>query len=156
TPGHVIEGMTPNPARQGVEAGIPPPGAAATEPAAGPSGSSRSRSASGRPARRPPPHPHRARARRPFESKERRGRPTSHDSKMSEPAPSSRPRVPGIGNDSIDRESTMKIRRIAAYRVDLPLHEGSYRWSGGKSVTVFDSTIVRVETDAGIVGHGEV
>jgi len=43
TPGHVIEGMTPNPARQGVEAGIAPPGAAATEPAAGPSGSSRSR-----------------------------------------------------------------------------------------------------------------
>src|SRR5689334_9799340 len=50
----------------------------------------------------------------------------------------------------------MKIRRIAAYQVDLPLHEGSYRWSGGKSVAVFDSTIVRVETDAGIVGHGEV
>src|SRR5678809_1200993 len=50
----------------------------------------------------------------------------------------------------------MKIRRIAAYRVELPLHEGSYRWSGGKSVAVFDSTLVRVETDAGIVGHGEV
>ena len=28
----------------------------------------------------------------------------------------------------------MKIRRIAAYRVKLPLHEGSYKWSGGKSV----------------------
>ena len=50
----------------------------------------------------------------------------------------------------------MKIRRIAAYRVELPLHEGSYKWSGGKSVAVFDSTIVRVETDAGLVGHGEV
>jgi cis-L-3-hydroxyproline dehydratase len=75
---------------------------------------------------------------------------------MNEPAPSNRPRVPGTGNDSIERESTMRIRRIAAYQVDLPLHEGSYRWSGGKSVTVFDSTIVRVETDAGIVGHGEV
>ena len=50
----------------------------------------------------------------------------------------------------------MKIRRITAYQVDLPLHEGSYRWSGGKSITVFDSTIVRVETDSGIVGHGEV
>ena len=50
----------------------------------------------------------------------------------------------------------MKIRRIAAYKADLPLHEGSYNWSGGKSVTVFDSTIVRVETDEGIVGHGEV
>lgn len=50
----------------------------------------------------------------------------------------------------------MKITRIAAYRVELPLHEGSYKWSGGKSVDVFDSTIIRVETDEGIVGHGEV
>ncbi|MGI9648197.1 MAG: cis-3-hydroxy-L-proline dehydratase [Acidimicrobiia bacterium] len=50
----------------------------------------------------------------------------------------------------------MKITRILAYQVDLPLHEGSYAWSGGKSVEVFDSTVVRVETDAGIVGHGEV
>jgi len=50
----------------------------------------------------------------------------------------------------------MKITRIAAYRIELPLHEGSYKWSGGKSVDVFDSTIVRVETDEGIVGHGEV
>jgi L-alanine-DL-glutamate epimerase-like enolase superfamily enzyme len=50
----------------------------------------------------------------------------------------------------------MKITRIAAYQVDLPLHEGSYKWSGGKSVEVFDSTVVRVETDEGVVGHGEV
>ncbi|UCC73156.1 MAG: mandelate racemase/muconate lactonizing enzyme family protein [Gemmatimonadota bacterium] len=50
----------------------------------------------------------------------------------------------------------MKITRIAAYQVDLPLHEGSYKWSGGKSVEVFDSTVVRVETDDGVVGHGEV
>ncbi len=50
----------------------------------------------------------------------------------------------------------MRIARIQAYRVELPLHEGSYKWSGGKSVTVFDSTVVRVETDAGLVGFGEV
>ena len=50
----------------------------------------------------------------------------------------------------------MRITRILAYQVNLPLHEGSYQWSGGKSVTVFDSTVVRVETDAGLVGHGEV
>ncbi len=50
----------------------------------------------------------------------------------------------------------MKINRILAYRVELPLHETTYKWSGGKSVAVFDSTIVRVETDAGIAGHGEV
>jgi L-alanine-DL-glutamate epimerase-like enolase superfamily enzyme len=50
----------------------------------------------------------------------------------------------------------MKIRRIAAYRNELPLREGSYKWSGGKSVAVFDSTLVRVETDEGLIGHGEV
>ena len=50
----------------------------------------------------------------------------------------------------------MKITRIAAYQIDLPLHEGSYKWSGGKSVDVFDSTIIRVETDTGMAGHGEV
>ena len=50
----------------------------------------------------------------------------------------------------------MKIARISAYQVDLPLHEGSYKWSGGKSVDVFDSTIVEVETDDGQVGYGEV
>ncbi len=46
--------------------------------------------------------------------------------------------------------------KLKAYRVELPLHEGSYNWSGGKSVQVFDSTVVRVETDSGLVGHGEV
>ena len=50
----------------------------------------------------------------------------------------------------------MKITRILAWRIDLPLHEGSYKWSGGKSVSIFDSTIVGVQTDAGLVGYGEV
>jgi cis-L-3-hydroxyproline dehydratase len=50
----------------------------------------------------------------------------------------------------------MKITRIFAHRVELPLCEGSYKWSGGKSVSVFDSTIVGVETDSGLIGYGEV
>jgi L-alanine-DL-glutamate epimerase-like enolase superfamily enzyme len=50
----------------------------------------------------------------------------------------------------------MKINRIRAYRVELPLHEGSYKWSGGKSVSVFDSTVIEVQTDAGLTGYGEV
>ena len=50
----------------------------------------------------------------------------------------------------------MKITRISVYQVDLPLHEGSYKWSGGKSVEVFDSTVVRIETDARLQGYGEV
>ena len=50
----------------------------------------------------------------------------------------------------------MRISRISAYQVDLPLREDRYSWSGGKSVSVFDSTVVRIETDAGITGWGEV
>jgi L-alanine-DL-glutamate epimerase-like enolase superfamily enzyme len=55
-----------------------------------------------------------------------------------------------------DVSGFMKINRIRAYRVELPLHEGSYKWSGGKSVTVFDSTVIEVQTDAGLTGWGEV
>ena len=50
----------------------------------------------------------------------------------------------------------MKITAIRAYQVDLPLHEGSYKWSGGNAVTVFDSTVVAVETDTGLTGWGEI
>jgi L-alanine-DL-glutamate epimerase-like enolase superfamily enzyme len=50
----------------------------------------------------------------------------------------------------------MRITEIRAYQVELPLHEGSYHWSGGNAVTVFDSTIVAVVTDAGLTGYGEV
>ena len=50
----------------------------------------------------------------------------------------------------------MKITQISVFQVDLPLKEGSYHWSGGKSVSVFDSTIVQIDTDEGITGWGEV
>jgi len=50
----------------------------------------------------------------------------------------------------------MKIVRILAYQLDLPLKEGSYSFSGGRSIRAYDSTVVRIETDVGIVGHGEV
>lgn len=50
----------------------------------------------------------------------------------------------------------MKITKITAYQANLPLHEGSYKWSGGNSVEIFDSTVVAVETDEGITGYGEV
>ena len=50
----------------------------------------------------------------------------------------------------------VKIKRISVHRVDLPLREGRYSWSGGKSVEVFDSTVVQIETDQGIIGVGEV
>jgi len=50
----------------------------------------------------------------------------------------------------------LKITRIEILQVDLPLQDGSYKWSGGKSVEVFDSTVVAIYTDAGITGYGEV
>lgn len=50
----------------------------------------------------------------------------------------------------------MGIKAIRAYQVDLPLKEGSYKWSGGKSVSVFDSTVIEVETTEGLTGWGEV
>jgi cis-L-3-hydroxyproline dehydratase len=50
----------------------------------------------------------------------------------------------------------MRITRLSAYRVDLPLVEGNYNWAGGKSVAMFDSTVVRIDTDEGLTGYGEV
>src|SRR5580700_3245034 len=50
----------------------------------------------------------------------------------------------------------MKIERVRAYQVNLPLGEGSYKWSGGNFVNVFDSTVVEIQTDEGITGYGEV
>lgn len=48
----------------------------------------------------------------------------------------------------------MKITGIAVHRADLPMKEGAYSW-GGQSFAAFDSTVVIVETDAGISGAGE-
>ena len=50
----------------------------------------------------------------------------------------------------------MRITAISVYQVGLPLHEGSYKWSGGNRVDVFDSTLVEIETDEGLTGVGEV
>jgi len=49
----------------------------------------------------------------------------------------------------------MKITGIKAWQVDLPLREGRYNWSNGNFVEVFDTTVVAVETDAGITGYAE-
>jgi L-alanine-DL-glutamate epimerase-like enolase superfamily enzyme len=49
----------------------------------------------------------------------------------------------------------MKITGIKAWQIDLPLVEGRYSWSNGNYVEVFDTTVVAVETDAGITGYAE-
>lgn len=50
----------------------------------------------------------------------------------------------------------MKIKEIRVYQVDLPLREGRYTWSDGRYVEVFDSTVVEMITDGGLIGYGEV
>src|SRR5258708_32255859 len=62
----------------------------------------------------------------------------------------------GSAGFSLCETTRMRITRIDAYRVELPLLEGSYKWSGGNAVSVFDSTVVAASTDSGLVGYGEV
>jgi len=51
----------------------------------------------------------------------------------------------------------MRITKIEAYQVDLPLVDGDYCWADGKSVSVYDSTVVVVYTDVdSLTGYGEV
>jgi len=50
----------------------------------------------------------------------------------------------------------IKIASIEVYQIDLPIKEGRYNWSNKNSVSVFDSTVVKVNTNHDIVGFGEV
>ena len=50
----------------------------------------------------------------------------------------------------------MRITKIHVYQVDLPLKETAYKWSDNKQMSTFDTTVVAVHTDAGIIGYGEV
>lgn len=49
----------------------------------------------------------------------------------------------------------MKITRISLYQVSLPMKEGAYSWSN-QSFAAFDSTVVRIDTDEGVYGVGEI
>lgn len=50
----------------------------------------------------------------------------------------------------------MRLTRVRAWALHLPLAEGSYGWADGKRVDGFDSTVVALDTDAGLTGWGEV
>lgn len=50
----------------------------------------------------------------------------------------------------------MEVTELAVFQVDLPIEDGSYDWSGGNSYSAFDSSIVRLRTDEGVTGYGEV
>ncbi len=49
-----------------------------------------------------------------------------------------------------------RITRISCFKVEVPIREGTYTMSGGRALDVFDTTIVRIDTDAGVTGWGEV
>jgi L-alanine-DL-glutamate epimerase-like enolase superfamily enzyme len=50
----------------------------------------------------------------------------------------------------------MKITQIDLYAVAYGLRDRAYSWSGGHSVSSFLSSIVKISTDEGISGYGEV
>jgi L-alanine-DL-glutamate epimerase-like enolase superfamily enzyme len=50
----------------------------------------------------------------------------------------------------------VRITGIRVWRVELPLREGRYGWSNDHFVELFDSTVVALDTDAGLTGWGEV
>ena len=50
----------------------------------------------------------------------------------------------------------MKLVRITAYRVILHTTEGRYSWAKGKHADGYDSTVIRLDTDEGVTGYGEV
>ena len=56
---------------------------------------------------------------------------------------------------NITTNKDLKLTRLSAFTVGLPLHEKTYKWADGKSIDVFDATVVRLETNAGVVGWGE-
>ena len=49
----------------------------------------------------------------------------------------------------------MKITSLRAYQVDLPYVGGTYFWGKGNAIRVAPTTVIVVETDAGIIGCGE-
>jgi L-alanine-DL-glutamate epimerase-like enolase superfamily enzyme len=50
----------------------------------------------------------------------------------------------------------LRITQITAYRQEQPFREGAYTCSGGRQALGFDSTIVRIDCDAGLTGWGEM
>jgi L-alanine-DL-glutamate epimerase-like enolase superfamily enzyme len=50
----------------------------------------------------------------------------------------------------------MKITKISLFAQQQPFRDGTYTCSGGRSAEGFDSSIARIETDAGITGWGEM
>ncbi len=70
-----------------------------------------------------------------------------------EPPPGIRP---SLVHHNGERQSSMKIASIKAYRVLQPFVDGPYRMSKGRVADAFDSLIVEVVADNGLTGWGEM
>ncbi len=49
----------------------------------------------------------------------------------------------------------MKITKISVYKKALPYVDGEYRWGAGNAISIAQSSVVVIETNAGISGCGE-
>ncbi len=49
----------------------------------------------------------------------------------------------------------MKMTKISVFQVNLPFDKGVYKLSGGRTWEAMDTTVVRIDTDTGVVGWGE-
>ncbi|MCY3879356.1 MAG: mandelate racemase/muconate lactonizing enzyme family protein [Rhodobacteraceae bacterium] len=49
----------------------------------------------------------------------------------------------------------MRISSISVWQVDLPITEGRYSWADGKSIELFDNSVIAVRTDSGLTGYAE-
>jgi cis-L-3-hydroxyproline dehydratase len=50
----------------------------------------------------------------------------------------------------------VKIKTITAYQLNLPFSSGPYICSGGRTEYGFDSLIIEIKTDTGLIGYGEM
>ena len=49
----------------------------------------------------------------------------------------------------------MKITRVSVYRMGLPYVDGAYAWGAGNAITTAQTTVIAIDTDAGLSGCGE-
>lgn len=63
---------------------------------------------------------------------------------------------PGREANTAGGGNRVKITGIDVYQVPYGLTERKYAWSGGHAVTEFTSVVVKVMTDEGLTGFGEV
>jgi len=55
-----------------------------------------------------------------------------------------------------ESENAMKITKLSVHRADLHYAGAAYSFSQGRSYRVFQTSVVALETDEGLIGYGEI